>query len=370
MSAFNTSRPISADEQLRKLVEQKKNRKIMLNAALENYNSSIEAHKQEIILEKEDAKLSAESELTESASALVNRQKNITKNKKMAMLESRLMKEGLSTTMDAVMFDYILESSWIDAPKTKSEYQSMFESYKEMEEIIESVAEKNKPSKLMVAVENLVRDVVTKRIKHIVTEATEKKDMLEPEDIDSISFELTDSDRMELDHDLTDLGKDQIVDLVKSKVLSVVQDEKDASDKKMELIAELDQAEKNLEDKTSELNNSEEGDEPDDTTETSETATKESCIEAMILRNKKMKLSKASGATLFDALFMNNVNSLNNYVVTEGISVESKPLMDAAYKTTVFQYAVVETLNTLGIYNLNNITVAKSLRDKFKSMVK
>lgn len=377
MSTFNTKRTPSTDEMLQKLVEQKRIRENSRAALLENHKAQEVAKNEKAILENQDIHQAREATLLESQNNLMNHHKKQVRNQKLALLESRLIEEGMASTMEAVLFDYVIESSWIDNMDhmSKSEYDTALESYREIVEIVESVATKQKPSKLMESVEKMVRKVVTERAKAIVDNIREDCDDLDGSDIDGISFALNDEDLSGLDQDLTDLGKEQLVSMVKSKVLSVVQDEKEASAKKAELIAELDQAEQDLEDKkAAEVKGDEPmGDEPKEGEDTSdkETGTQESCIESMILRNKRLKFNKANGSTLFDAIFMENVSTISNMAVTEGIDVTNrKDLMDAAYRTTIFNYTVLETLNTLGIYDLSNISTARALRDKFKSFCK
>ena len=103
-------------------------------------------------------------------------------------------------------------------------------------------------------------------------------------------------------------------------------------------------------------------DEPDED-ENEEGATESASI---VQRAKTNKINKLTGTTLFECIVMHSIKDVDNHIVTEGVSATNDEIMDAAFMESVLTYTVLETLQTLKLYDFNNSTV-RVLKEYYKA---
>lgn len=89
-------------------------------------------------------------------------------------------------------------------------------------------------------------------------------------------------------------------------------------------------------------------------------------LEQMKLASAKRSLTRSNGNTLFGSLMMKNTVDVRRAAVTEGISIAGNRDVNAALIESILQYTVMETLNTMKLYNFTNSDISK-LRTMSKS---
>ena len=82
------------------------------------------------------------------------------------------------------------------------------------------------------------------------------------------------------------------------------------------------------------------------------------------LENKKLMrdINRNSGNTLFESMMIINTQAAINQSVLESSDMTDTDLMSAALLQTVFEYTVLETMSTLGLYQFTGSDVAKIRR--------
>lgn len=139
---------------------------------------------------------------------------------------------------ETALYKIIYEAYYLDEPVKERLVESIEATIDEtlsfiQENCVSSVVPKTNYSKFLQNVEETTNRITTKAIDRIMQTAMEHA-------IDDPDFELNEEECDELDGDLSDLGKDEIVDLIKAKVASVVQDERERGEERGELFNELD----------------------------------------------------------------------------------------------------------------------------------
>ena len=81
-------------------------------------------------------------------------------------------------------------------------------------------------------------------------------------------------------------------------------------------------------------------------------------------RNINNKVKKLSKGTLFEAIMMSCTNDLQSQAVTEGLDTKGEAFATAVLTDAIYTYTVIETLNTMGLYKIDNTNVRK-LMDQF-----
>lgn len=154
-------------------------------------------------------------------------------------IKKRMVTEGIEYLKGKVLGEIIYESYWLDEPVKENAVEQIAETIEEMLSYIEesfkgsSVAETNY-SPLMKNLKVVIEETAEKAANRIC-EDCKKDDTVYPD------FNLTDAEEDEMDEKLVDLGKDELVDLIKSKVAQVVQDEKEKGQERADMFKEIDQ---------------------------------------------------------------------------------------------------------------------------------
>lgn len=153
-------------------------------------------------------------------------------------LRQRIIAVGLTETRKKVLEELIYEAYWLDDAVKECTAEQITDSIENVMSYIDEnfhgakVAESNY-SPLLKNVSAVIEGVVKKAADRICKAALESGD-IDPD------FELSDAEEDELDTKLGDLGRDEIVDLIRNKVASVVQDEKEKGQERSEMFKSLD----------------------------------------------------------------------------------------------------------------------------------
>lgn len=153
-------------------------------------------------------------------------------------MRQRIIRTGIVETRKKVLEELVYEAYWLDDPVKECTAEQITDSIDDVMSYIDEnfhgarVAESNF-SPLLKNMAVAIEQVVNKAANRIYQAALESGEV-DPE------FSLTDSEEEELDNKLSDLGKDEIVDLIKAKVAAVVQDEKEKGQERAEMFKELD----------------------------------------------------------------------------------------------------------------------------------
>lgn len=361
MSVFNTQRPESTEAALNRAVELKVLRRNNRAAILESAKLDEESKATKKMLDEQD-KADEKKAATESAlSNIKTRRSEQIKNLAKVKIEKELLESSVNETYNQVIFEIVYESFWQDdAVKEKSDIFAMYETFNDVKNMVNEMYELQ-DTQMLQNIRNAVTEVCKKATSRIINELDENDDL--PLDSKSIDFSLNDDEDAELEDNLSELGKDEIADLVKSKVLTVIQDEQRAAQQKAEIFQEMDEkvaelkAEKD-DTSTPEGGNGDTGEEtaPAET----EGATKESV--SIAERNMNNRLKKSVNSTVFEALMMNSNKTLRETAVSEGLNVNEDSFATAVFTDTVYKYTILETLNTLGMYKFNQTNISPLIR--------
>lgn len=268
-NVFNTKRPASVEQRVAELAKTKHARRANMAALMEE----MDAKRQQEEVQKELNK--SEKDPTPNEAKLMKQQAleghmTRTMGRKRALLtaglESRLVEEGYNILWDKVLFETIYDASWVDSEVKETLLESMYESYCEIMEGVEALIPHvitKTPNRMLQAINNVVMETASCAAKRIVKEAAEEPD----KDPDTINFSLSDLEEDEFDKNIEELNTDEVVDAVKNKVLTVVQDEKEAGKKKAEMMDEIDEAKKDEEGEEKEYDDDETGDDSDTETD-------------------------------------------------------------------------------------------------------
>lgn len=256
---FNTPRSLSVQERVQLLAQQKAARQSNLTAL-------IESTKNEMLDSNMNKKLSVVEEAaiieTNRSTALENMAATNTAAKRtsgLINLEARLVQEGIQMLWKKVLFESVYAATWIDEPVKKGLMGPMYETFESTLGFVKTVcpnAVTTKPTKLLECINGIVTEAAKKAAKRITKEAVDNPDS----DPDEIDFSLSDTEEDDFDKDLSDLDVDSIEKKVKDKVLTVIQDEKQAGKKKAETMKELDKAKKEDDDDSDDIEDDDESD--------------------------------------------------------------------------------------------------------------
>lgn len=228
MGIFETNKPKSSDELLAELAQKKKMRAANSKAIQSLFDPKImNITMQDSSIEDNaiDAKLQQEKLLERK----MHNQRQKTQALNTLTLKNRLLEEGKQLLMDQFVFDIIYESCWIDPDVKEKSEDDLYKSYIVTKELVDTNCEELKPTVFMQRVSDIIES----------TCKTATNRICESQSGNDIDFSLTDKEQDELDRNLSELGRDEIVELIKQKVLQVVQDEKESSKEKAELFKEL-----------------------------------------------------------------------------------------------------------------------------------
>lgn len=256
---FNTPRSLSVQERVQLLAQQKAARQSNLTAL-------IESAKNEMLDSNMNKKLSVVEEAaiieTNRSTALENMAATNTAAKRtsgLINLEARLVQEGIQMLWKKVLFESVYAATWIDEPVKKGLMGPMYETFESTLGFVKTVcpnAVTTRPTKLLECINGIVTEAAKKAAKRITKEAVDNPNS----DPDKIDFSLSDTEEDDFDKDLSDLDVDSIEKKVKDKVLTVIQDEKQAGKKKAETMKELDKAKKEDDDDSDDIEDDDESD--------------------------------------------------------------------------------------------------------------
>ncbi len=261
---FDTQRPKSVQERVQELAARQGNREANLRALTEAKAAEKRTSMMNSVLENVDS--AAGKEAQKNAALDKIKEETATKQRKqsLASLESRLFTEGKKMLWSKVLFETAYDACWIDAPLKERLMQPLYETFESTVNFVQEVCPKAFPGKpstrLLEAMDSIITEAAKKASKRIAKECSDDPNS----DPDRINFDLNDEEEEKLNQDLQDLGKDDIADKVKDKVLTVIQDEKAAGKKKAETMKELDEAKKDDEDEDDEDDESDDDDDDDD----------------------------------------------------------------------------------------------------------
>jgi len=358
MSVFSTSRP-NPEARTNALLETARIRKRNIKALKEE----MEAKKSVEDLEKsiDDAGKGITDKYADERQKRQQKVATEAVNKKLGLLEKRLVKEGYEELYTMTVFEMTYNAYWLEDSMKEAATESLYNAFTEVLETldklgIEKVSTLNE-SKFIKNVKDKLKDTADKAAKRI---AKESKDCFytKPEEVDEIDFSLSDVEDEELTNDLSDLGKEEIEDLVKQKVLKVVNDEQQAN---KEMKAMLDDIDRSVKDAEAEMETE------DDMGEEGEEVPAKESFELRVAKARRAKFNKNHASTLFESIMMHTLNNMNNAIVTEGIDASQMDKMSATFNTALYTYTVLETLNTLGMYKFDRIAT-KKLADHFKKV--
>ena len=255
---FNTRRPQTVEERVQALAAARDSRAAKLKSLTESREEKRQSAQMASVLEGVDT--SSESENKKTAVLDTLKEQAAIKQRKngLASLESRLFTEGKTMLWNKILFEMTYDACWIDAPVKAQLIKPLYETFSSTIDFIQTTCPKSfkghGATRLLEAMDAIVTEAAKKASKRIAKECKDDPNS----DPDHINFNLNDEEEEKFNEDLQDLGKDDIAEKVKDKVLTVIQDEKDANKKKAEAMKELDDAKKE---------DDEDEDEDDDTIE-------------------------------------------------------------------------------------------------------
>lgn len=262
---FGTQRPKSVQERVQELAARQGNREANLRALTEAKAAEKRTSAMNSVLENVDS--AAGKEAQKNAALDKIKEETAAKQRKQSLtsLESRLFTEGKKMLWNKVLFETAYDACWIDAPLKERLMQPLYETFESTVNFVHEVCPKafsDKPgTRLLEAMDSIITEAAKKASKRIAKECSDDPNS----DPDRINFDLNDEEEEKLNQDLQDLGKDDIADKVKDKVLTVIQDEKAAGKKKAETMKELDEAKKDDEDEDDDSDDEDDDDGSDDT---------------------------------------------------------------------------------------------------------
>ena len=312
------------------------------------------------MLDKQDAEDEKKAATESALSNIRTRRSEQIKNLAKIKIQKELLESSVNETYNQVLFEIVYESFWQDDEvKENSDILAMYETFNDVKNMVNEMYELQ-DTQMLQNIRNVVTEVCKKATDRIINELDESDDL--PLDSKEINFSLNDSEDAELEDNLSELGKDEIADLVKSKVLTVIQDEQRAAQQKAEIFQEMDEKMAELKSEKDDTATPEgEGDTGEETTPTdTEGATKESV--SIVERNMNNRLKKSVNSTLFEALMMNSNKTLRETAVNEGLNVNEDSFATAVFTDSVYRYTILETLNTLGMYKFNQTNIAPLIR--------
>lgn len=259
---FNTPRPMSVQERVQLLASQKATRQNNLSALMESAKNDALTDSMNKKLNVVEEAIVTENNRSVALENMASKNTAMKRANGLVTLENRLVQEGINMLWKKVLFENVYAATWIDEPVKESLMKPMYETFESTLGFVKTVcpnAITTKPTKLLECINGIVTEAAKKAAKRITKEAVDDPNS----DPDKINFSLNDTEEDDFDKDLSDLGTDDIEKKVKEKVLTVIQDEKQAGKKKAETMKELDEAKKDDDDDSDDIEDDDESeDEP------------------------------------------------------------------------------------------------------------
>ena len=225
---FGTQRPKSVQERVQELAARQGNREANLRALTEAKAAEKRTSVMNSVLENVDSAAGKEAQKNAALDKIKEETAAKQRKQSLASLESRLFTEGKKMLWNKVLFETAYDACWIDAPLKERLMQPLYETFESTVNFVHEVCPKafsDKPgTRLLEAMDSIITEAAKKASKRIAKECSDDPNS----DPDRINFDLNDEEEEKLNQDLQDLGKDDIADKVKDKVLTVIQDEKAA----------------------------------------------------------------------------------------------------------------------------------------------
>lgn len=262
---FDTQRKLSVDEQIERYASLMNNRKAAYQSLTESAAEDAKKRNVSAALEAVDRANEAEMARQSAMEAMTATQAAANRRRSLASLESRLFEEGKEILWKKILFETVYDACWIDAPVKRQIIKPLYETFESTLGFLQEVCPKSftkSGTQLLETLNTIVTEAAKCASKRIAKEAMDDP----TSDPDEIKFNLDPEEEEKFDQDLSDLGKDDIADKVKDKVLTVIQDEKEASKKKADAMKELDdeKADDEDEDDEDDSEDSEDDDKSDD----------------------------------------------------------------------------------------------------------
>ena len=239
--SFQTERPKSTAEMIAELKESKLERKSNRKALLENYNAKKLSDDRQSVLEATQAETEEKALTEEHIESIRDRRREERAVKEASLNRLTLLESAKKITMNKVLFEMVYDAYWLDDNVKRESIQETYNEYRNVLGLVENVCGGSKTkdgdkTEFIKNVESVVEEACKKAVDRIIKE---QKESGEP----TKEFEFTSEEESDLDKKLSELGRDEIVDLVKKKVLTVVQDERKSGKEKAEMLKELDNTE-------------------------------------------------------------------------------------------------------------------------------
>ena len=345
-SVFNTTRPnFNSESALLEMVRTKNNRRNSMKELTEAATAKAEQDVAMKELEKIDADEVVKKAMDDKVDDRKDRAAKESASRAMIGLEHRLFESGCKEMFNETIFEMVYNACWIDESVKENTLHAMYETFNNVIEILNSnginVNMESDVSPFIQNVHEVVTEACGKAAKRIVEDSCGSGKCAE--EINDIEFTMNQEELDELSDSLNDLGKEDIEQLVKNKVLAVVQDEQEKAKAKDEDIEEI---------KAGQTDNT------TDDGETEENPAEES-FNMLVQRSRNMKNHRRTGTSLFECMMMYHTNKLNESAATLESAVSGNHIMGAALQETVLVYTAMETLNTLGLCKFNNTNVNK-----------
>lgn len=424
MSTFQTERPSDIYEKQRAIAEANRRRKEFLRNSIDQEKMKRQADAITESVNTIDA-TNESKQISELQQKRMDRLASQRLNELSFMLEKRLVEEGYNKCFNTAIFNIVYEACWIDDDVKKATVGQMVDAYKRVVEVLEESGIEKTPSSqdnaFIANVKEVAMEAAKKTAKRIAKDTSDSKEANGPETIKAVKFDMTEEESKDLQTNLADLGPDEISELVKDKVLTVIQDEQKTGEKKAQIFNEIEDATATEEPKEEETSEepAEEPKEEDKTEEKPEESTEEtpddankeepkeeeakestSLLEALLAMDnqvskkeetpveesieeeipqkkitipnafKQEKIRRSNrfiGTSLFECIMIDAARTVSESIATEGVEVKDPNMvMDAAFMESVMTYTVLETFNTLNLYKFDNISTRK-LAEYFKN---
>jgi hypothetical protein len=355
MSVFTTVRS-NPNDKLDELKKLHATRKDKYNKILENTQADKEAKATKDILDAADKKQEQLDKNKEVVNDVIDRRTNARKNEITSTMESNLTKKGFEILFNQAIFEMAHRALWIDDEvKNKPEnIRSMYETFLDVKSNLDkTIGVATTETTLISNLKSDIMEVVKEASARIVAEAKGCKSSSSCEDLDSIDFNLSAEEDEKLSN-MVNLTSDQISELVRDKVLAVVKDEKQNGKAKAEMFDKINDELKAAE--TTPV----EGDESE-----AEPTVKES-FDASRTRAIRTRFNRGSRSSLFESIMMYNTKFVNEATVKENVSVSEDINAAVTLTNTILHYTILETFNTLKLYDMSNPINASKLIDMYK----
>mgnify|MGYP003571262508 CR=1 FL=1 len=243
-NVFSTPRKeqLTADQMLENAIRLKNERQRNVTAMMEA--NKLRASNKDFTTAMETTNVDVEKQLAKDSAMEAAAYKIGSRNVAMAQLglKQKMIQEGTEYITNKVLGELIYECYWLDDSVKECTSEEIGEN---IENVLGYIEESFKDSKVSPKNYSKLMESLT----HVITETAEKAanricEDCEKNDTAFADFELTDAEEEELDDKLIDLGRDEIVDLIKTKVASVVQDEKEKGEARSEMFKAIDEMSK------------------------------------------------------------------------------------------------------------------------------